>query len=336
MPTTTLKSTMTSTGSFALGAKQVFYKCLPLTDYARELSGYQALRNHYPVPQLLASRIINNQTGLLLFEYEESIGPERGLLLDLVASGADVAPKYAALLEIYRPVFKSTLQKGMGDAAQVFFADRVHTRLEQYYTPNFITAVDGARLRLNGEVVVVDLAGVLAEIRSFYAHRQPTWCVLSQCDFHDLNVGLRPVFFDFLAGGSNPLMAEFATQFWYNLVQGSYLAPKYNAKAFTEHQAIYRRLDQVAARGEVITHHLSAERRGMINLYIDMIVAPIVSELTDYQKWYIEFKNYLAMKMLAVFDLSAMAEVDRNLTLGYLMKFYRAVVTDPRQLKEMI
>ncbi len=328
--------TKNTTGSFSLGEDKFFFKVLDKHNFVRERDGYKSISEYYPVPKLIHASSSIKKDGLLIFEYEDTIGKNCGLLVDQFAHKKKLDKDFINILNLYRDIFLKTLKKADGAAVDIFFKDRVKTRLSEYYESSFIEK--NVNFKLNGVQISGNLTEILENINKFFDNKNTKWCVMSQCDPNDLNIGTKPIIFDYTAGGNVPLMAEFATLFWYQLAQGSYLSLKYNREAFVEHRDIYKSMDFVELDGGKLKHVPSHLRLAFIKEYINHVIKPCFERIpfADRSSWYEEFKNYLAMKIIGVFDVSKMSKKDQLLSIGYLHLFYNTKVIDFDDLVSLI
>ncbi len=308
-------------GKIKINKNPLFLKTLSRKDAEKELCGYEAISEFYPVPVFLFSLNVGRNT-VSLYEYENTIGKDKGLLVDYFAVNRKLGKKYYEIIGLYKKIFLKTLHRDSGKCADVFFSDRIETRIKKFYPQKFVKIYQGKKIKINGNEVVLNLKKILQDLCGYFKDRKNTWTVISQCDPNDLNIGIKPVFFDYFGGGRVPLTAEFATFFWYNLVQGSYLSPIYNRESFKEHEGILSKLDEVAVIGQEINHKVSPIRQKAILLYIERVVRPVMQKIPNFDFFNSEFRNYLAMKILAVFDVSKMKQKDRLLCLAYLQFFY--------------
>lgn len=323
------------TGSINLGTQKLFYKLVKENELESELSGYKTLKKYYPVPKFYGANKIADNQHIFLFEDEESIGKNRGLLVDLFATRNHLDKDFVRIIKLYRNVFLKTLVMSSDTSSDMFFSDRVQNRLPAYYSKSFLDIK--FTFSLNERDIEMKLGVLMKKINTFFSSKKKRWSVVSQCDPNDLNIGTRPVIFDFTAGGRVPLMAEFATLFWYQLAQGSYLSLKYNKQAFKEHQRIYKRMNRVDIIGANIKHIPSKLRIQFLEEYIEQVIEPCFDKIPNFSGWYEEFKNYIAMKIIGVFNVSEMGKKDMLLSLGYLNLFYEATdITEPRDLLELI
>lgn len=328
--------TKNKTGDFVLGEDRFFFKVLDKQNFTREYTGYKNISKYFPVPRLIYASLSMKKDGLLIFEYEDTVDKNRGLLVDQFAHKKKIDKDFINILNLYKNVFLKTLKKSDGTAADIFFKDRVKTRLHQYHKSSFIKK--NVNFYFNESQISGDLVKVFMGINTFFNKKNTKWCVISQCDPNDLNIGTKPIIFDYIAGGSVPLMAEFATFFWYQLAQGSYLSLKYNRDAFVDHKDIYKSMDFVKLNGGKLKHTPSPLRLAFIKEYINHIIKPCFEQIPfeDRENWYEEFKNYLAMKIIGVFDISKMSKKDRLLSIGYLHLFYDAKVVSFDDLVNLV
>ncbi len=321
-------------GSLSVDDNNYFYKIVDNHLAKLEVLGHEKLSYNYPVAKLISDYPFDNKRTALIFEYENSVGKESGLLVDLFAAEEIINNKFTNILEIYNKVFAATLREDKGESSDILFKSRVETRLKKYYDKKFISQVNGYQYNLNGRKITLDLEKILESIEVFYNNRSKTWCVLSQCDPNDLNIGTKPIVLDYLAGGWNPLMAEFATLFWYQLAQGSYLALKYNARAFKNHENIFSKIETVTFNNNQLSHQITPLRKEFTQLYIKQVIDPLMLTIGDYPNWYEEFKNFIVMKILCVFDVTKMDKEDMFLSLGYLQLFYGQEFKKPIDLMQ--
>ena len=323
------------TGILKLGTEKLFYKILNKKDFNLELKGYKALSNHYPVPQLLSTNKISEDSYCMLFEREISVGIEKGLLVDLFANKKKLDKKFFKIIKLYQKVFKKTLTQTKNISCHIFFSDRVNNRLPKYYNQVFLNKK--FNFSLNGGKIDLKLEDVVNELRKYFKRKTFYWSVISQCDPSGLNIASLPVIFDYTAGGNVPLMAEFASLFWHQLFHENYLALKYNPKAFNNHRAIYKKIDKVIMEGDKIVHIPMKLRMEFLEMYIKKVINPCFSKIGDYPDWFNDFKNFFVMRIIGVYNVSKMAKKDILLSLGYLSIFYYAKnIKKPEDLLELI
>jgi len=309
-------------GSFSIDDFYFFYKINSYEDYIKELNGYKKIKQYYKVPTLLFQSTTKNK-GILFYEYNKNIYDNHGLLVDYFAKNDVLTKKYDIILNKYKNVFSQTLNYKYTDNVNIFFKDRIKSRLSNYYTNDFfykINQLDPIKFK-NYIVNFKQINFIIKEIENFFDLNKKTYTVVSQCDPNDLNICEDGMILDYLCGGDTPLMAEFATFIWYYIAQAEYLSLKYNKKAFEKHNEIYKNMLKPSLTENYLSFNIRSIRKDAINHYIDIVIEPIIKNI-KFENWYKEFKNYIAMKILAVFNLNDMENTDKILSLTYLILFY--------------
>ncbi len=313
------KNQNNTNGVFTIDNKKIFYKILNDSDFIKEIEGYNIIRQYYKTPKLYF-KIENKSKNILGYEYNENIGKNNGLLIDYFVVEKKLDNNYYKILNTYKNVFLKTIKFVNCFNYKIFFDNRVNTRMKYNY--EFIFNLLKKRNFRNKDDVSLD--DIHKSIRHYYRinGKQKKWCIISQCDPNDLNICIDGTLFDYTAGGYVPLMAEFATFFWYNLVQCEYLSPKYNSKAFDNHNAIYKKMRKNNfINKRTLDINVRPMRLDAIIYYMEKVILPVLLNI-DYKNWYYDFKNYLAMKALAVFDFKKMSSKDIYISIKYLKLFY--------------
>ncbi len=317
--------------------KKIFFKTLSEEQYFQELSGYNTIKNSYPVPKLLKESFQNGK-GKLIFEYADCVKKNAGLLID-VLNTEEQARIWARIVAIYKKIFLTTIKKIDHSADEVFFRERVTGRLNNFYFKPLWQKYDRKRVNLNGRYIVLNPSKIVDGLQDFYKNRLKTWGVLSQGDPTDLNICTKPLFFDFQASGYNYLTSEFANLYWNMLAQGDYFAPYYHSGIFKNHQNIYALLNKPVINNGVMVFKPAPYRKQMLVHYVDEVFSPCLKKITAEDKnyeWYNEFKYFIAMRILCVYNLNNMTEIDRLLSMSFLQLFFEEEICDPMELVEKI
>jgi hypothetical protein len=333
-----------------IAGRALFLKASPDPAEARaEHAGHARIRGHYPVPRLHAALRVGPWT-LTAYERWSPVGTG-GLLLDEITAAdrhggtARLDACLDGVFARYCTAISQTLglAPGRGTVTKLY-GDRAAPggRLDAYYqgdrpwplseavrvSPSELAAL---RLTVNGKDHAVDFAAVITLCRENLASARPVWAAVTQGDPTDLNVGWSPatgpVWFDYDTAGLNALPGEFACFLLYQRLHGAWLTPKYNPAAFRDHPAalapssIPPSAVSVTMRASSLTidyrHAPSAARQHVIRRYLDEIVLPAASSLgiSDAAGW---LRPYLAMRLLAVYDLTSLQPADAAVSLALL------------------
>ena len=321
-------------GVFSIKNVKIFYKILNDSDYEKELVGYNILKNHYSVP-LQYFKFSKNNTNIVGYEYNESVRKNEGLLVDYFSGHERLNSKYQDLLKIYHDVFADTIKYGEKGNCRMFFEDRLNTRLKNNISNKYIKDYNERIVNFNSTAIKIDNDSIYNDILQYFKMERKTWNIISNADPNDMNICIDGTFFDYTAGGYVPLMCEFAVFVYYNLVQGEYLSLKYNQNSFKEHKKIYKKIKKVKKLKNQLNHKPRDIRLNAVYNYIDIVVKPILEKL-EYDDWYNDFKNYFAMKVLAVYNFNEMKKKDILLSICYLNLFYNNNFKKIEELKIFI
>jgi len=266
--------------------------------FEKEKAGYYIVSKYYPTPKLVN---ISDKHKSLTYELEKSVLNGKGLLFD-VFNGREDYKSIDTIIEVFKEVFFKTISKKKSDSHDVFFKDRVSRLKNNYFS------VD--------EEYCVDLESTILCVEDFFKNEGETWTIVSQCDPSDLNIGVKPIIFDFLAGGHNPLIAEYASLVWEQFMQSEVLAPIYNSDSYKKHSI----LNEVDLRNGS-TFRVRPERLEFLKKYTLNIIKPLVDQV-EYTDWYSDFKNYIAMRILTVFNLMEVEQIHKNIAFNALDLIY--------------
>jgi hypothetical protein len=314
-------------------------------DEARqEIRGHGRLLGHYSVPALHAHLRV---PGGYLLAYERlPSGRDRGLLLDLLNTDAPTAELHQYMGELtsaYRNVILESAQEvPPTDVVRKLYWDRAAPggRLDTYYKGTDFSVAEGiidlpvTRLAeyvlvVNGLPLSFGWTATLRRLRSHFQQVEPVWTALTQGDPTDVNLAHPLAWLDYDTAGLNSILGEFANFLWYVTALGGWLVPTYNPAAFADHPATFRRvgsnrprLQQAYVNHSAQTIHinylarLSAPRRTAAAAYWNHLVQPVAEKLWPGENLGELLRPYLAMRILAVYNLANLAPVDRLLVLA--------------------
>ncbi|MFJ2958591.1 hypothetical protein [Streptomyces sp. NPDC087270] len=316
-------------------------------DEARqEIRGHARLREHYRVPTLHAH--VRVPGGHLLAYERLPGGTDRGLLLDLLNTqepGPELLRYMEDLTTAYREVILETAQEVPPErVVRKLYWDRAAPggHLDTYYAEADFPVAGGiidlpvSRLAeyvivVNGRPFAFGWAAALRRLRTHFERDEPVWAALTQGDPTDVNLAHPLAWFDYDTVGLNSVLGEFANFLWYVTALGCWLVPAYNPAAFADHPATFSRLDanrprlerarvNHAARTVHIdyTPRLAAPRRAAATAYWHGLLQPVADKIWPNGDLCELLRPYLAMRILAVYNLADLAPTDRLLVLARL------------------
>lgn len=317
-------------GAFSIDDLKIFYKILNNNDYYKEIDGYNILSKHYRVPKRFFY-IDNNKKNIVGYEYHGC-----DLLVDYFSKHDSLNEMYIEILNIYYGVFKNTIKFNKKcNNCRIFFEERLKNRLRSNINNDRVKYLEGKKININNNDVLINTENIYKNIIKYFNCEKDTWNIISNCDPNDLNICIDGTFFDYTASGYVPLMCEMAVFMCYNLIQGEYLAIKYNSGAFADHKNIYKKQNKIYYNSNNIQHIPRRIRFDAVIKYLDIIINPIINSI-NYNNWYVDFKNYFVMKLLAVIDFSIMSNKDIDLSLAYVNLFYKNNFYDIDDFKKFL
>lgn len=319
-------------GIFRIGETKYFFKILNDDEFIMEKEGYDLLKAYYSISQMITYDKENN---LVVYKYNEINKDNEGLLTDYFRKREHIDKDFEKVFKDYKKVFRKTITKTKKGNCKIFFEGRLHTRLKTNLENKLVKKYEGKTLIINGNTVKIETLKLKDSIYQYFNNLKEEWCIISNGDPNELNICEDGSVFDYTAGGYIPLMCEFAVLSWYTLIQGEYYSLKYNEKALKNHKKILERMNKVTVKDNAITQSIRDIRYEAVEYYAKNIIEPILNKL-DYKNWYIDYKNYFAMKLLAVFIFNNISEVDVALIIGYFNLLYKNDVKTIDELLELL
>ncbi|WP_326597891.1 hypothetical protein [Streptomyces sp. NBC_01803] len=304
-----------------------------------EIRGHRQVSANYRVPTLHAHLRV---PGGHLVVYERlPAGRDRGLLLDLLNTEQptpDLTRYLDDLTSHYRHVILSTARLAdPTDIIRKLYWDRAAPggRLDHYYAdtdPLLTVGTDhlplsqlaGYTLHINGDELHLDWTATLTDLKRHFHSNEPVWAAITQGDPTDVNLAHPLAWLDLDTGGLNSIAGEFANYLWYTTALGGWLVPTYNPAAFADHPATLTRLPantpelhkaRIDIGNRVITVsytlRLSQPRRLAAATYWHRLVQPVAAELWPDTNLADILRPYVAMRILAVYNLDDLAPADR-------------------------
>jgi hypothetical protein len=319
-----------------------------LDEARQERRGHDALRSRYRVPALHASMRV---PGGYVMVYERLAGGrDNGLLVDLLSAdgvGEELRLYLDRLTDAYRKnILATAVLENPVHVVRKLYWDRAAPggRLDSYYAEAELSlSVAGAEilfddlgawtLTVNGLDTRLDWQATLKDLRAHFENAGPVWAALTQGDPTDVNLAVPLAWFDYDTAGMNCVLGEFANFLTYVATLGGWLVPTYNPAAFADHPAVVdRRPDntpvvttqsiEATRRSLHIAYEspLSAPRKAAVTAYWHRLVLPVAARLWPGQDLATLLRPYVAMRLLAVYDLGDLTPTDRLLVLVRLVE----------------
>lgn len=312
--------------------KKFFFKMLGNQDFDNEIIGYIKIKNALPVNKIIEIYKLQN-CYIIIYEYENTISDNEGLLNDFLVKNDieitdDSKQVINRIVNLYNSSFKVTINKNVYPMKQ-FFQERIKSRLKKWYSKekffDYNVNINGMESRKTTEII--------NEANNFFEKKCKLECSLSQGDPNTLNIGTKPIFFDFATSGYNPIICEFSAMFWSVLIADAYFCPKYHPKSYYNHNKVFENIDKFNPdlRYEIndkekkikIQSNIKSSRIriNFMKEYIKMIETLEI----DIGK---EIIYFLLMRILCIFDIRTMTKEDYFYSIFILHYLYENISED--------
>lgn len=312
--------------------KKYFFKMLENQDFDNEIIGYIKIKNALPVNKIIEIYKLQN-CNIIIYEYENTISDNEGLLNDfLVKNDIEITDNSKQVINrivnLYNSSFKVTINKNVYPMKQ-FFQERIKSRLKKWYSKekffDYNVNINGRESRKTTEII--------NEANNFFEKKCNLECSLSQGDPNTLNIGTKPIFFDFATSGYNPIICEFSAMFWSVLIADAYFCPKYHPKSYYNHNKVFENIDKFNPdlRYEIndkekkikIQSNIKSSRI-RINFMKEYIKMIETLEINIGK----EIIYFLLMRILCIFDIRTMTEEDYFYSIFILHYLYENISED--------
>lgn len=318
-------------GNFIYKKKRFFFKVIYKDDYFAELEGYQRSINKIPIKKMVYNNILSNNQYILIYEYDNTVDKNKGLLNDLFVSydnSHDISyflKKYIGnILVIYDISLRSTktLKSSLNNR---FFKNRIKSRLIPWYSKdkNF-----KKKIIINGRKSE-SISNIIKEVIEYFKNEPAQKCFFCQGDPNTLNISLEPCFFDLVTAGYNSIIGEFAIMMISTLLYDNYFCPKYHPQSYFLHE---KAIEQY----KVFQPFIEVSNNDILKIYCKFKSSKIRKE---YVYQYIQIlknnnifidekiKYYIIMRLLCVFNIENMESIDYYYSI-YLVSYIYGVFKD--------
>ena len=312
--------------------KKFFFKMLGNQDFDNEIIGYIKIKNALPVNKIIEIYKLQN-CYIIIYEYENTISDNEGLLNDFLVKNDieitdDSKQVINRIVNWYNSSFKVTINKNVYTMKQ-FFQERIKSRLKKWYSKekffDYNVNINGMESRKTTEII--------NEANNFFEKKCKLECSLSQGDPNTLNIGTKPIFFDFATSGYNPIICEFSAMFWSVLIADAYFCPKYHPKSYYNHNKVFENIDKF---NPDLRYEIN-DKEKKINIQSNIKSSRIrINFIKEYIKMLEsleirigkEIIYFILMRILCIFDIRTMSKEDYFYSIFILHYLYENISDD--------
>lgn len=312
--------------------KKFFFKMLGNQDFDNEIIGYIKIKNALPVNKIIEIYKLQN-CYIIIYEYENTISDNEGLLNDFLVKNDieitdDSKQVINRIINLYNSSFKVTINKNVYPMKQ-FFQERIKSRLKKWYSKekffDYNVNINGMESRKTTEII--------NEANNFFEKKCKLECSLSQGDPNTLNIGTKPIFFDFATSGYNPIICEFSAMFWSVLIADAYFCPKYHPKSYYNHNKVFENIDKF---NPDLRYEIN-DKEKKINIQSNIKSSRIrINFIKEYIKMLEsleirigkEIIYFILMRILCIFDIRTMSKEDYFYSIFILHYLYENISDD--------
>ena len=302
--------------------KKKFFKIISKDDAMRERNSIKICSSIFPVMPQTDVYCFNENLCLVLYDYDINVGLNKGLLNDYFVINDfkktfDEAP-INKLLCFYKKSSQNS-QKITKAPIDIFFRERVHSRLNNWYKNNndfYKTVIVNGKNSVTTEKII-------KETISYFQLEKAHDGFITQGDHNVLNLSITSYFFDVSSAGYNYAIGEFAMCFISILFFDQYICPKYHEESYKNHEKIFETLNNYKPK---INYNLYKEnivincefriskiRRAYILKFLD-----IVKDFDIYD----DLIYFVIMRLLCIFNINTFDSDDYYYILFLIHWFY--------------
>jgi hypothetical protein len=254
----------------------------------------------------------------------DNIGQEL-LLHDLMGNNKiddKLEGKWESLIKRYFAVINETISKSLECRNDILFLKRI-PRLEKYLRSEKKEIKE--ILTINNKKAEKTIKTILLETKEYFLTEKIKVSAITQGDFHEMNISLKPVIYDIDLLGENDILGEFAVFIWGTLIQEPHLLRKYKINHFNESKLLkdkscFTQIKYNNKKIEVnykITHNKS--RNKILNIYLEGI-KKIIKEKNEINWKYLKY--YMILRIFCVDNILEYEELDFMLCLALANELY--------------
>lgn len=299
--------------------ERYFFKLLKNDEAYKELQGYFLLLGKFNISEMYEILKYKNYS-FIIFKYDSTIDTDKGLLNDFLVENDNIEnlkeEHYKSIRIIINELLKGIKEKiTLQDyPMKKFFNDRIDNRLKKWYKENLIIEFQKKKYYLDE---------IILKTERYFKTESYLECFLSQGDPNVLNIGTKPILFDYTTSGYNSIIAEFCTCTWSILFNDLYFAPKYHKASYYNHEKILTKSRQYnnLIKYEIYQNIVKITEAQIKTTKIRKIF--MLEYIENLKKENVkigkEFIFYMAMRILCIFNLNEMDQTDKIYSLYILI-----------------
>lgn len=322
-----------------------FFKIVDEKFFIKEMNGYLISYKKIPTMEIIfTKKLFNCKKYLIAYTFDNNVKKSTGLLNDILVKN-DLNNKFLKsdicqiekVLNAYNNVYSNEKKYYSYCPSNIFFCDRIQTRLKKWYMNS--KKINDLVICYDGEEF--EIAKILNEIYEFYENNmnKKRECILSQGDPNTLNISTKPCFFDLATAGYNSIIGEVAITLISTLIYDNYFCPKYHPKSYFLHE---KAIEQYVVFKPSLIYK---KHKNIINISSNILTSQIRKNyILNYLKMLKnndigidkDIKYYILMRLLCVFDIRKMDNLDYYYSLFLVVYFYKKITNNFYKDIEMI
>ena len=311
--------------------ERLFFKIKSLNEGKKEINNYLKICSIYPVPKL-EYFIKFKDYCINIYRYEKSIKKDSGLFLDYLYKERLNIKKFMELIKIYKRSFRKLNTYSFDYNSKKYFSKRVIPRIKNgFLVDHRISRIIYYKVIINGEEYIKSTKDIVDDVIKYFKKPHKELCFLTQGDPITINLGTKPIFFDFETSGLNPLIGEFSIFLWAVFIAESYYYPKYHRESYRNRPIFLRNIRsnkpkmkfKIDHKNKILAitlkYKLSRTKEKMILYYLKNFVKNVAkskaNELLEKTRY------FLPMRILATFDIKSYSLEDVISSISFLHIF---------------
>jgi|GEM_PF-3891371 len=309
--------------------KKFFYKVAEKEYISLEEKGYNLYSCYVYCSKIIERINIDEEFDCLIFEYDETIRNNEGLLCDLLNNEEVTEKSFFIINDIlteYSKTFDFVGNAESGLQAKRFFYEKV-SRIYKWYSDK-----PSIKIQINNHLYYMER--IISELMSFSTNYQMGKGILSHGDPGDLNFTIRPGFVDLATVGYNDFFLEFAIFFWNIYAGGIYFFPKYHYSKYAQHNLVYTankiEFEYTVKDENLSVHNINItctnQRIYLLNRIIDIFES--IQPFSNSKSCKKNIVYFIIFRMLSIINAHQMEKEDKYFLYSLVVYIYQGLSYD--------